>query len=291
MAQHRPSITKAPFYGRGLGFPFRVDPARGGAAITDGASDDPAVALEYMGDRFTIREVLPDRSNHIAESIRHILMVAKGEYDTLPEFGSEINHMVFEPNSLEFRVFCEHYFAESTARWERRVAIDEQRDVEWTVSDQATDQHRLGCKLTPQFIRTQVAGNLVAPFVNSRQARAQEYPLGDSDGNGHDWTSRYLGRDLYQGGSEPLLRIRPSLLIEPRPDDIFYEVRHFDTWLLISHRVYGDIRHWHVIAECAVQDAANREESRDVMDTNTDPEPGTVLRMPSRTRLLMELAA
>ena len=41
----------------------------------------------------------------------------------------------------------------------------------------------------------------------------------------------------------------------------------------------------------AVQDAAERGESRAALDTCTDPEPGTVLRMPSRTRMLMELAA
>jgi phage baseplate assembly protein W len=112
-----------PFLGRGLAFPFRVDPITGGAAITDGITDSASVALQYIQERWSIRENIDYVANHIAEAIAHILLTVPGEHDTLPEFGSRMLSIVFEPNSQEFRMTAKVYFETATARWEKRAKV------------------------------------------------------------------------------------------------------------------------------------------------------------------------
>ena len=116
-------MKTAPFYGRGLAFPFRLNPATGGVQITEGSADAPPVALEYVGDRFTIREDLPDWANHIAEAIAHILLTAQYEHDTLPEFGGRLNWLLFDPNTEDTQELANHYFSTATERWEKRAKI------------------------------------------------------------------------------------------------------------------------------------------------------------------------
>jgi phage baseplate assembly protein W len=286
MATTRPH--RPPFYGRGCAFPFRSDPATGGVRVTEGSTDAPSVAFEYLADRWTIREPLPDEENHVAESIAHILLTRKGEHDTLPEFGSEMESILFEPNTEETKILAEHYFCESTRRWEKRAVVNEPEGVEWHDSPEGIDRHELAAILRPEFLRTQTRENLVAPFVTPRRARAAEYELGETDGGRHDWASRYYGRERFSIGAEVYSRILPQRPYPPREDDLFYEARPLDTWLLISWKQYDDIRFWSIIVDIHVQDAAERGESRDELENLADPEPGTWLRMPNRARLLME---
>ncbi len=101
--------------------------------------------------------------------------------------------------------------------------------------------------------------------------------------------SRYINADVYQDGEITFIRPRKFRVISPAPDDEFYKVQQDDSWLLISHKVYGDQRFSWVIAETYINDAAVYEESRDNMNTTGDPTPGTLLRYPSKARLLSHL--
>lgn len=112
-----------PFFGQGIGFPFRLDPAGGGVVVSSGNDDNISVALQYINERWTIREDASEAVNHIAESIAHILLTRPMEHDTLPPFGSELFVMVFEPNDDFFRLEAEHHFKFSTIRWEKRARI------------------------------------------------------------------------------------------------------------------------------------------------------------------------
>jgi len=284
-------IRTAPFYGKGIGFPFRVNPATGGVVVTEGRADNAEIAVEYVTESFTSREKLPARDNHISEAIFNIIITRPGEHDTLPEYGSRTETVINDPNNRMTEEEFETWLEVATQRWERRARIPVPEGVDWHPTGEGIDQGILPCVLNPEIIRTQVPGNLVSPFVTPRQARAAEYPLGEIDAEGHDWCSRYHGRPAYQVGNERYIRPRRTKRIPPRPDDMFEEVRHFDTWLLISWRMYGDIKFWWVISDCYSQDAAERGEPSSADDAALDPRPGTLLRMPSRTRVLMELAA
>jgi phage baseplate assembly protein W len=280
---------KVPFYGRGIAFPFRINPSTGGAQISEGMDDAGTVDLAYLREDWTIREDMEGPLNHIAESIAHILLTRPLEHDTLPLFGSEIFHILFEPNCPEFQMLAQHYFTASTDRWEKRAKINDD-GVDWSQgSDMARQYGELPVIVRPDFIQNQVPGNLVFPFVNPLQQREQEYPLGYADGAGHDWMSRYINADIYQDGAITFIRPRKFRVIPHSSDDEFYKVQQDDSWLLISHKVYGDQRFSWVLAETYINDAAEYEESRENMDTTGDPVPGTLLRYPSRARLLSYL--
>lgn len=275
-----------PFYGRGIGFPFRINDATGGVVVTEGNADDVSVALQYLNEKWTIREEPDQEVNHIAESVAHILLTRRLEHDTLPEFGSDVFTILFEPNSQEFRLAAAHYFSFSTARWEKRARIPEIGGTQWFFDGQWADQGRLPLACRVNFIVQQVPGNLVAPFVTAREARAQEYPLGRIDRGGHDFASRYFGQTVYTRNGEDYVRLRTPSLMAERNDDFFYKVRPGDTWLLISWELYGDIRFWHHAALCYSYDLAKDGADRSYMDTTGDPPIGETIRLPSKARVM-----
>lgn len=280
----------APFFGRGVAFPLRLS-VTGGLLVTDGSTDAPAIAVQYLPDGYTLEPQLYDGGNHIAESVAHILQVIPGERDTLPEFGSRINDVLFDPNDIHTQQEFETWVEVATERWERRASIPIPGGIDWKTTAYDRDRGESRPFMRLDIIRGQVAGNLVAPFVSERQAREAHYPLGDLDATGHDWCSRYRNSPaLSMASGERYIRPRQTLRIDPAPDDEWYETTFKDTWLLVSHKVYGDFRLWWVIADAYAQDAAAAGVSRsECFDVTMDPEPGTLLRIPSRARALMEI--
>lgn len=259
--------------------------------MTAGSTDSPSIAVQYLPDGYTIQDQAFGAGNHIAESIAHILQVIPGERDTLPEFGSRIHDVLFDPNDIHTQQEFETWVEVATERWEKRARIPIPDGIDWTTSADDVDNNASRPRISPEIIKGQVSGNLVAPFVTERQARAEHYPTGDLDALGHDWCSRYRNSTVLRAANgETYIRPRVTLRIDPAADDGWYETIYNDTWLLVSHRVYGDFRLWWVIADAYAQDAASEGTSRSqCFDVTAEPEPGTLLRIPSRTRVLMEL--
>lgn len=279
-----------PFFGRGLAWQPRINPATGGFVVSEGYEEAGTVGLDYISQQWSIRESLPGvPPNHIAESIANILLTRIGEHDTLPAFGSKLAEAVFEPNTIEFQKVFALYLETSTIRWEKRAYIPKS-GVSWLGTPYLTDQGELPVGVNIQFIANQVQGNLVAPFVTPRQARSQEYPPVQFDSLGHDFYSRYFNRQTIEDGEITAIRFKASSPLPPQNDDIFYKVRHKDTWLMISWNLYGDIRYWNIIAELWVQDQAANGASRSTMNITDVPPYGTALRLPSKARLLSQLS-
>ena len=277
-----------PFLGKGISFPLQVNPNTGGLLVSEGNTDELSVALQYAMDRWSVREDVRPKLNHIAESVAHILLTKPGEYDVLPEFGSYLFRCLFQPNSYEFRFQAETFFKLSTKEWEKRARIDES-GIQWNVTPQAVDEGRCPVWVRVQFIGEQADDNMVAPYASPRDARTLKYKASKIDNNGHDNFSRYYGQKAYFWGNIKYLRF--DLKVDPQPDkeDRFYTVCPRDSWFSISYRNFGEIRYYDVIARNYVIDAARAGKSRKYLDITGDPEPGTVLRVPSRAKALMGL--
>ena len=280
----------APFYGRGTGLQFRLNEATGGVRVTDGISDSVSVVLQYLMERWSIREDTGAKVNHIAEAIFHILLTRPTEHDTLPEFGSFIYNILFEPNSIEFQLAVSHWMKNSTIRWEKRARIPEEDAIAFQFNGPHVDQGRLPMLARVEFILEQIQGNLVAPFVTPRQARLQEYRSGELDRSGHDYESRYFGSRRHERAGITFNRFPRIQKLLPADDDQWYTVKPADTWLLISWNLYGDIRYWSYLARMYVTDAAEAGMTRHSIDPSSIPETGTLLRVPSKTRMAMEIS-
>jgi len=290
MAWQRVKRRGERFYGKGVAFPFRANGNTGGVLTTAGNNDSVAVSLQYLEEDWTIREDTTHDANHIAEAICHILHTKPGEHDTLPDFGSQIHNMLFEPNADFFNVAAGHYFRFAADRWEKRATIPLE-SIQWGQRGQDTDQGELGVRVSVSFIPSQVDGNLVYPFVTTRQARRQEYPSNKFDDSSHDFNSRYWEAEIIELDGVRFNRFMPPKFYAPQPGDAFYQVKRGDTWLLISWDLYGDVRFWPVIYDFYAYDVAAEGAPRSFMDNTGDPPIGEELRAPSRTRLLMEISA
>jgi hypothetical protein len=292
-----------PFFGSGIGFPFRINPTTGGVVVTTGTTDMVSVALEYLQERWSIRESVPKNSNHIAESIAHILLTMPGEHDTLPEFGSNLFFILFEPNTYEFRQLAEVYFKYSTIRWEKRAFVPDKFDtfgydvneyrygrysgVRWIADGRSFDLGIAPVWVTIDFIPNQVSGNLVLPFVTNREARLQEYRSSNVDSSGHDHTSRYFNHPQARFGKFIYTRINKCEYLSPGDGDTYYKVSEGDSWLTLSWKFYKDVRYWYVLARCYVYD--NSYLDRSIISPLVDPPSGVVLRVPPMKRIVMEL--
>ncbi|MCP4134498.1 MAG: GPW/gp25 family protein [bacterium] len=99
----------------------------------------------------------------IAESVRLILGTSKGERIMRPDFGCEINDMVFAPNNANTRSLIEYYISEALLKWEPRIDLQK---VE-AISD-PENEARINIGIEYKVREVNNAFNLVYPFYLER---------------------------------------------------------------------------------------------------------------------------
>jgi phage baseplate assembly protein W len=277
------------FLGKGITFPLQIDPITKDFAVSEGSLDSSSVALAYLSDAWTTSDLVSTQQNLIAESIYHIVLTDIGEYDTLPNFGSFIHNVLFDPNIEETRIATSIYFNTSTRRWEKRASIPEE-NVEWRVSARFTQANEAHVAVNIQFIPSQAPGNLVAPFVTPSEVRDAEFQSQDRDASGHDYFSRYYGNPVATKNGVSYNRLYRRKPIPYAGDDYPYTIKYRDTWLYISNDHYDDIRFWWIPAKIYIQDKAKEGAHRSVMNPNRALPVGETIRMPSVSRVRNQLS-
>jgi phage baseplate assembly protein W len=89
-------------YYKGISFPFRFSPA-GGVAVSDSS--------------------LKSKFQHIKESIIQIILTELGERVMQPEFGCELQELLFEPLDSSLVNIIKYRVQNAIERWEDRVEI------------------------------------------------------------------------------------------------------------------------------------------------------------------------
>lgn len=104
-------------------------------------------------------------TDRLHQSIFYILSTIPGERFFLPEFGSKLYLLLFEPNDYILRDLLVEYITESLTRWEPRIEII-------SVEPQETDDNTVPVSITFRIKATNMIDNYVYPF------RREVYRLG-----------------------------------------------------------------------------------------------------------------
>jgi len=105
-------------------------------------------------------KVAVSRSVELVEaSLRMILGTARGERIMRPDFGSDLNRLVFSPNNASTAGLAIYYVQQSLKRWEPRVEL-----VNVDANPDPENAHILLIAIDYRIIETNTERNLVYPF-------------------------------------------------------------------------------------------------------------------------------
>jgi hypothetical protein len=99
----------------------------------------------------------------IKQSIQLILGTSKGERIMRPDFGCEINDLVFAPNNSNTHSLLAYYIEEALAKWEPRIILEK---VEAVSNEQ--DESRIDIQISYKVREINTYFNQVYPFYLER---------------------------------------------------------------------------------------------------------------------------
>lgn len=143
----------SPFLGKGAKYPFTFDSITGGVKRSS--------SEEYNVGAPVIRGTQLDKING---SLHHILTTPLGSRLFLPDFGSNLYRLVFEPNNDVFSGMARVYISDAISKWEKRIIILT-IDILTNTADRIN--HTAKININYRVISTQITGNYVYPFVRS----------------------------------------------------------------------------------------------------------------------------
>lgn len=123
------SINNLKFLGRAIAFPLRVVNGR------------PQIA---------------DSRESIEQSVSRILSTEQGSKFFLPEYGSRLHELIFEPNDDVLFALLRQFIFEAIERWEKRIKFI---DVTFNNSEDRVD-----CLITYRILATSESLNFIFPF-------------------------------------------------------------------------------------------------------------------------------
>ena len=136
--------TPTPMLGAGWHFPIvQVGP------VADGKQEPPfAMAADEMSVR---------------QSIEIILSTTKGERVMRPDFGCDLNRLLFQPNNPTTQALAKFEVAEALQTWEPRIDV-----LDVSVQADGTSGQRLLIDISYRVRSTDNRFNLVYPFYLNR---------------------------------------------------------------------------------------------------------------------------
>ena len=87
---------------------------------------------DYIGNGLTVLDTFDEVKLHpksisgvekIHDSIYNILSTHIGERFMMPEFGSKLHTLIFEPNNAVFADLADFYIRDALGKWEKRIEV------------------------------------------------------------------------------------------------------------------------------------------------------------------------
>lgn len=123
------SVNSLRFLGRAIKFPLRI------------INGKPLIA---------------DSRESIEQSVYRILSTEEGSRFFLPEYGSRLHELMFEPNDDVVHSLLRQFIFEAIQRWEKRIKFI---DVTFT-----QDNDRIDCLINYRILATSESLNFIFPF-------------------------------------------------------------------------------------------------------------------------------
>ncbi len=127
-------MNQVDFLGKGFSYPFRMDTELGQMATSEG------VAL-------------------VEESIRILLGTKKGERVMRPDFGADLDSIVFSPIQANTFAMIQKYIKDCLDKWEPRIEVKEV-----TVTPDANEGNKIIIDLEYEILSHNSIHNMVYPF-------------------------------------------------------------------------------------------------------------------------------
>lgn len=93
----------------------------------------------------------------IPQSISNILSTPLGSRYFLPEYGSQIQELLFEPNDEILKALLTHYIGNALALWEKRIKVEE-------ISIEMTSTERVNCVIIYRILQSNEIDSFIYPF-------------------------------------------------------------------------------------------------------------------------------
>ncbi len=99
----------------------------------------------------------------VEESIKIILGTTRGERVMRPDFGCDLNSLVFAPNNSRTRSLAQYYVEEALTKWEHRIIL---QNVEVREDPEDETKFHVGISYLLRSVNTYF--NMVYPFYLER---------------------------------------------------------------------------------------------------------------------------
>ena len=116
---------------------------------------------------------LSEFERSVSESIRIILGTSKGERVMRPDFGCDLNDLVFAPNDSRTIALAKHYVEEALTRWEPRIVLQEV-----VVESDEDAENRVNIRIHYLIRSVNTYFNMVYPFYLERGELDTQSQLG-----------------------------------------------------------------------------------------------------------------
>jgi len=143
--------TFSPFLGKGTKYPFSFDSVTGG--VMRASSEN-----YYPGNP----QVQGESLEKINSAIEFILSVALGTRFFMPDFGSNLHRLLFEPNDDILADSLRVFISEALNKWEKRISL---LSIDVVTTKDELNQHIARVIINYKVVSSQQIGNYVYPFV------------------------------------------------------------------------------------------------------------------------------
>lgn len=96
----------------------------------------------------------------VKSDIRILLSWPYGTKFYLYEFGTKVEQLLFEPNTILIKTLINHYIIEPLNKWEKRIILVDAVII-------SVDEIKIQLKLTYRFVNSNIEDSFIVPFYRT----------------------------------------------------------------------------------------------------------------------------